>query len=278
MIKHFFLLLLFSVLSFNGLLAQDLEMGVNLNSAHYVGDLREQYSEFDSFGDYVSYSSSLTNFSAGFYVRKEIDKRFAFKSNLQWVRLSADDALNQDIEFKERNLSFRNNLFELSGLMEFNFIEFGYIRKKVISHFTPYISAGLSIFSHNPQAFYNGDWVNLMPLSTEGQGLAEYPEREPYKLVQIGIPMGVGFKFAPSPKIRASFAITYNKLFFDHLDDVGNTFADINILKANKGEVSAALADRSKTAYPRDGSYRRGNKEDNDGYWLIGVNFGFIIN
>lgn len=279
MIRYCFLLLMMiSFYSKNGTAQGEIELGVNLNTSHYVGDLREQYKEIDNFGDYMNYSMNLTNFSTGIYIRKEITKKFAFKGNLQWVKLTGDDALNFNKEFVERNLSFRNNIFEVSALIEYNFIEFGYNRNRSINLFSPYLTLGLSVFSHNPQTFYQGNWVNLKPLSTEGQGLIEYPEREPYKLTQFGIPMGFGFKFAPRRYLRASFAITYNKLFFDHIDDVGNTFADINVIKANKGEVAAALADRSTSFYPRDGSFRRGNKEDNDGYWLIGVNFGFIIN
>ena len=58
--------------------------------------------------------------------------------------------------------------------------------------FTPFVYAGAGMCWFNPQALYEGQWVELQPLGTEGQGLPQYPDRQPYAKYTFVFPFGGG--------------------------------------------------------------------------------------
>ncbi|MEO8734182.1 MAG: hypothetical protein ABI373_07615, partial [Flavobacteriales bacterium] len=55
------------------------------------------------------------------------------------------------------------------------------------AHLGFYLFAGVGAFHFNPQAQYKGNWVDLRPLGTEGQGLPGGPVE--YSLTGVCIPM-----------------------------------------------------------------------------------------
>ena len=60
------------------------------------------------------------------------------------------------------------------------------------------MAIGIGAFHFNPERrIYfrrvTKTWVELKPFRLEGQGMAEYPDRKPYNLTQMMIPMGGGF-------------------------------------------------------------------------------------
>jgi hypothetical protein len=72
-----------------------------------------------------------------------------------------------------RNLSFKSNLKEAFAVLEVSLLDFS--AKK----FTPYAYGGVVVFHFNPYTYdTNNAKVFLEPLSTEGQGLADYPDRK----------------------------------------------------------------------------------------------------
>ena len=119
--------------------------------------------------------------------------------------------------------------------------------------------------------------VDLQPLGTEGQGLAEYPDREFYNLTQFSIPLGAGVKYALTDQINLGFEIGIRKTFTDYIDDVSLTYADEVILAENRGAQTVALANR--TGSPVNGGQSRGSS-DNDWYLISGVtiSYNFIDN
>ena len=65
-------------------------------------------------------------------------------------------------------VSFRSQIIDINLGFEFNFKKFKIHKRKTI--YSPYIFAGLSFFTFNPQAQNNLDqWVDLQNLGTEGQ-------------------------------------------------------------------------------------------------------------
>ena len=115
----------------------------------------------------------------------------------------------------QRNLNFRSKIAEVSLIAEFHvrYIIRSFLFEDDLNiddeppRLSPYIAAGVGFFSFNPQAKLRNNWVDLQPLSLEGQGFAEYPARKPYKLTGINIPVGLGIKYELSPSInlRAEF-------------------------------------------------------------------------
>ncbi len=55
-----------------------------------------------------------------------------------------------------------------------------------------YVFGGVALFHFDPYVMDSGEKVFLKPLSTEGQGLAEYPDRKAYSLTQFTLPFGAG--------------------------------------------------------------------------------------
>jgi hypothetical protein len=121
-----------------------------------------------------------------------------------------------------------------------------------------------------------GNKFDLQPLSTEGQGLSQYPERKPYKLTQFGIPLGIGIKFAVNQNISLGWEISMRKTFTDYLDDVSTTYVDELLLLAERGQTSVDLAYRGDEvkdgdlAYPADGT-KRGSNKFKDWYYFSGI-------
>ena len=74
----------------------------------------------------------------------------SFRSSILYGTLKADDALSNDLNTQSRNLSFRSQILDLNIGFEFNFKRFKIHKRKTI--YSPYIYAGLSFFTFNPQA------------------------------------------------------------------------------------------------------------------------------
>ena len=74
----------------------------------------------------------------------------------------------------------------------------------------------VSIYNFNPQAENrNGQWVDLQPLGTEGQGTTAYPERKKYARTQIAIPFGGGIKYTLNERLNIMFSFSARKSLTD---------------------------------------------------------------
>jgi len=220
------------------------EIGVMLGTSYYIGDLNDQHLRLARPATAIQYKTNL-------------NRRFAIRGGISAGELRGSDKLNNvDTAKFNRNLHFKSSIYELSGIIEFNF--FPYETGNLRYPFTPYIFTGLSMFSFNPQARKfdtdtpfdndgnqtNNEWLDLQPLGTEGQYSSQYPEKDPYQLIQFAIPIGIGLK--ASLGNRFSMAIEYGlrKTFTDYIDDVGGTYASPQYLFM-ENENAANLSDRS---------------------------------
>ncbi len=186
----------------------------------------------------------------------------------------------------ERNLSFRSNITEFMGLVELHplFIFKKYDENTDPPRYSPYVVAGLGYFSFNPQAKLQNKWVDLQPLRTEGQGFAEYPNRKPYQLKQVCIPVGAGVKYELSPMFNLRAEVVYRILSTDYLDDVSTTYIDptvySNYFSGAKLTNALLLNDRQYELDPThittDGD-QRGNSKNNDAYFTFNIKVGIIF-
>lgn len=142
--------------------------------------------------------------------------------------------------------------------------------------FTPYAYGGMVLFRYNPYTFdTNNNKVFLQPLSTEGQGLPDYPERKVYKLTQFAAAFGGGIRVAISNCSSIALELSQRKTFTDYLDDVSTSYIDKNKLLLAKGQQAVDLAYRgdevhNPTPYPPDGE-QRGTPTEADWYYFIGI-------
>jgi hypothetical protein len=184
----------------------------------------------------------------------------------------------------ERNLSFRSSISEVVVVAEFHpFYIFGnYNDDYYPPAVSPYLLLGVGYFHFNPQAKLNGNYVDLQPLSTEGEGFSEYPNVPVYSLNQINFPMGIGARYDVSAIVNLRAEIITRVLETDYLDDVSGRYIDpsvfANHLSGTKLNQALLLNDRHKpgavTAHP-DGI--RGRTKNNDAYITFNVKLGLTL-
>jgi hypothetical protein len=199
-------------------------IGGSLNAVNYFGDITPSSS-------FSSADLGFTRPNLSLHIMHRYTPRLSVRASMSWGRLQGDDfksasLTNNDAKFRyARNAHFRNDIKELAvvGMIDFFENRSTFLRRP---DFVPYAFAGIAVFHNNPKAKVPVDegnrWVALQPLGTEGQGLEGYGK--PYSRIQLGIPMGVGFRYKVSPRVDLAFEIGYRFTFTDYLDDVSGNY------------------------------------------------------
>lgn len=217
-----------------------------------------------------SFTFSHSNFTLGIIYRKPLSRWFALRAGATMGKIEAADRWNRDY-LKPRNLSFTTSIQEVYAGLEIMVLDIESNR------FTPYLYGGIALFHFNPWARdVNGVKTFLKPLSTEGQGLPEYPEQKPYNLTQISLPFGGGIRFAVSDAFTIGVEMSQRKTFTDYLDDVSSHYVDEDVLLQAKGAKAVEMAYRGdevavgSPVYPAHKS-QRGTPSEMDWYYYAGV-------
>jgi hypothetical protein len=246
----------------------------------------QQRFHITAFGGFANYQGDLqtrpvtldqSNGAFGVGAKYDLTPHFSLRSGFVFSNLSADDKRNTGL-LQARNLNFRSRIAELNLLLEYNLFDLS--EKK----WSPYAFGGIAVFRFNPFTYdTSGYKVFLQPLSTEGQGLAEYPDREKYRLTQLAIPFGGGIKLRVTDNAVISFEMGLRKLFTDYLDDLSTTYVDPVILAQHKGLKAVEMSYRGgelkdgNQNYPADGEVRGGSKYK-DWYYFSGITLAIGIN
>ena len=187
-----------------------------------------------------------------------------FRIGLGYGRIGADDKDNTNAVLKRRNLNFKSDIYELNLIVEVNLAD----PDTYTSY--PYFFGGVGVFHFNPFTYDSANKKTfLQPLSTEGEGLSEYPLRKKYSLTQVCIPIGIGWKMPLNEKWDISYEFGYRITFTDYLDDVSKTYVNQNILALERGPKAAELSYRGSRPFP--GPVQRGNPAIKDIYYFGGI-------
>ncbi|MGI8893442.1 MAG: DUF6089 family protein [Bacteroidia bacterium] len=252
------------IFSFSQSFSQGSELGLFLGVATYGGELKHQL-----------FTTDYIHPAIGLQFRKNFSKHWSANLNATYGKISAADSTSEDPFQLERNLSFKSNILEVGGRLEFNF--FPYYIGNEDWPFTPFLFIGIAGYRFNPMAEIGDDEFELQPLGTEGQGTTSYPDRKKYKRTQISVPYGGGFKFTLTRRVGVNIEAGVRKTYTDYLDDVSTTYADKATLSEN-GTLAIILSDRSPGAALDDFTGKqRGNSRDTDKYLFAGVTLSFRL-
>ena len=272
-------------------------LSFNFGQSNYLGDIGSNSSVSEQFFKNNQFKKQTNMYGVSFtkFWREVIGLRFSYNAGT----VAASDS---DIPYKnsndssysiyKRNLDFTTKLSEWSAMIEicpFKILN----RKKGIfkAALQPYFLLGLGRFKFNPQGSYfdeiSQDYVlvDLAPLKTEGQGMAEYADRKPYQLTQTNLPFGVGFNYQLGAKTSMSFEFVGRKLFTDYLDDVSTTFIDPtvyrNYFSGEDLEIAQSMNNKSAIIDPNNPygvGGQRGNSKNNDFYYSFNLKLNIQIN
>ena len=250
------IIIYFSLITF--IFAQELEIGVALGISNYQGDLMAR-----------QFESQENNLAYGLFARYRINEMFAIKGAFTKGAISGDDKwANPNTGLRQRNLSFKSTITELSLTAEFNVLS---LITDEWDFLNIYGFTGIAGFHFNPKTFYNGQWVELQPLGTEGQGA------NTYSLYQFSIPMGIGGGIRINDVTTIGFEVGLRKTFTDYLDDVSGAYPNLTEL-SKENELAAILSYRvvdsdSELVNTDPSGLSRGNSKNKDWYLFAGVNF-----
>lgn len=254
--------------------AQKWSFGIFAGGANYNGDLSKASPVF----------IEETNPSFGVLARHNFTQYITVKGSLTYGRISGDDANNEARAYTElRNLSFRSDIYEASLQGEINIL--GFDPSDRDNRFALYLSGGISVYRFNPQSKYEGEWVDLQPLATEGQGTSEFPNREKYSLTQVSFPVGGGIKYALDRNWVIGIDAGVRRTLTDYLDDVSRTYAPEGTFDTDTemGRRAFRLSNRTWDSESLDGAKeygaddRRGNSSTEDWYMFGGLTLTYTI-
>lgn len=217
-------------------------LGAQLGTINYVGDV-------DPGSSFFAPAMRYTRPSAGINYMRRMGPRYSVRGNFYWGVIKGNDRVStgpgNDIYRLQRNLSFRNTLWELTvdGVVDL-FPNRKDMRRRV--HFTPYAFAGVGLLFHNPKAELNGKWVALKPLGTEGQNMPGIGQDKKYHRFQFVIPYGVGVRYKLSMFLDLALQIGWRYTFTDYLDDVSYEYVDKSLFAYQSD--AQVLSDRSTEA------------------------------
>ncbi len=185
----------------------------------------------------------------------------------------------------ERNLGFRSPVTELFFGVELHPLFFrDYLTSdRQMPRLSPYVMAGLGVMAFKPQANIDDRWVDLRPLRLEGQGFAEYPDRQMYSTTAAIVPMGIGLRYEASQSLTLRGEIIRRTTNTDYLDDVSHgDWVDptlfFNYLPFDQAVLATRLYNRSILINPPRNTRPRGNTADRDMYWSFQIRAALTLN
>jgi hypothetical protein len=218
------------------------------------------------------------------------------KGSLGWYRISGKDELSTNPGRRGRNLSFRNDIFEVSAVGQYIFYDIADLGRtyRYRNDFKAYVFLGAAGFMHEPKAYYQGSWTKLAPLNTEGQTLISGAPKD-YGKYMLAIPAGAGFYFTLSKIYRIGWEFNWRTTFTDYLDDVSTNYVDPTVFGTDQTAIDLANRNPELQPYgdnsgiPDPNNYqphvenkvtvypKRGDPTHNDSYLSTTINVSYAL-
>ena len=270
------------------------ELGLGLGPSFFLGDLGGARGVGKPFIKDLDFP--LTKFSKGLYINIYPAEWIGFRLAVNQSFLEGSDdevdlAGGREFSRWRRNAYFQSKITEAYlGIELYPTVwleEFSGLAGK----FRPYGITGVGVFRFNPKGYYYPDpnnlsqkqLVELQPLRLEGQGMSEYPDRKEYKLTQLEIPMGAGFKYYIRENTYIGIEILHRKTFTDYIDDVSTKYIDPIYFSQYLDPADVPIAYQLHNREPFRNITRayigrqRGDPKEMDSYFSTILRFGWRI-
>lgn len=254
------------------------EYGVAAGATNYLGDIGGKEKTRKDF--VADMKLAKTRWNAGAFVRYKWRPKLSLKLAFDYVRIEGDDKLSTNPGRYYRNFNFKNDLFDLGFTGEWFFYENNDLGNtyRYKNGFRAYAFAGIGGFYTNPKSLYQGDWVKMRPVASEGVA---------YKAVVLNIPMGFGFYFTFDKINRLGFEMNYRKTFTDYIDDISGNYPSI----APKDPYKRSLVLRTtemtpleiennsnpSAIYSHNWGFKRGDPTRKDAYMTMSLSYSRVI-
>lgn len=249
------------------------DYGFGVGPSNYLGEMGgKQKTRRDFIADM---KLKETRWAVSGFARYKFNNYIAVQSSITYLRIQGDDKLSTNRGRKGRNLSFRNDMFEIGARADayiYGVNDVGGTGRYRLD-FKTYIFAGAAAVFHSPKTTYDGGWVKLRPLMTEGVK---------YSKVAFAVPVGVGMYFTKKRKYRFGFEAGWRISFTDYLDDVSNVYVD----HTGGSPQAIALANRrpelgNDASVPGVQNYtpgsKRGDPSHNDTYFYALFTYSYVL-
>jgi hypothetical protein len=261
----------------------DWDIGGHLGGANYLGEFggKEKTRQ-----DFVwDMKLGQTRWAVGAFGRRKLNRNFSINAGLMYFRLQGGDHLSTNPARVGRNLSFRNDMWELYARPEFTLFQDNDLggRGRYRTDFRLFAYVGVAAYLSNPKGQINhtGEFYKLRELNTE---LADYGS------IGLAIPAGLGFHFTMKRRHRIGWDFGWRTTFSDYLDDASTVYADPALLPGGAGGLAAELANQTDYIYgpnaaePNPGEAlnyvqgsKRGDSTHNDSYLTMTFTYSYVL-
>lgn len=188
--------------------------------------------------------------------------------------IAGKDANSNSAWIRSRNLSYKSKIFEAAFIGAFHPLMLR--NTETLPLLSPYIMAGVGIFSFYPRTLYNGEWLPLRQMNTEGQTSKEYSARKQYNLRAISVPVGLGVKYELNAKYNIRLEGLYRFTSSDYLDDASTIYVDRSVFPTDVQRILAHRYNELNPQLDRTGM-ARGNANNKDGFYTFNLKVGYVI-
>jgi len=274
LMKKYFIFILLVLLSCRFQAQFRMDFGVKTGASNYLGDIGGNENSRRDFVNDLKLAE--TRMSLGAFVRYRVFRNISLAFSYNYGRIAGDDKLSSNPGRRYRNLSFRNDIHELALEGQYFFYTYNDLGHTYLfeNNFRAYAGLGAALFYHDPKAYYQGTWVDLRPLKTEG-------ELKPYSEVVMAIPLSLGCYFTFKKSYRIGWELGWRKTFTDYLDDISNRYASPATLGNPLAIVLANRTGELKTPPGMADNYspgsKRGDPTHDDSYIFTTINFSYVL-
>lgn len=214
-----------------------MEFGIGTGVSNYLGDIGGKGEEGKPFIRDMKLAKTRWNETA--FIKYRFDPMFAVRLAFNYMRIEGADNLSTNPGRQGRNLSFRNDIYDLETTIHWLVYNSNkpigvYSRSNV--YLTAYLFAGIGGFYHNPKASYQGSWVALQPLKTEAVAYSKWG---------YCLPFGAGFYMTINKRKRShriGLELNWRYTNTDYLDDISTVYVNPSQLSS---ATSIALSNRN---------------------------------